>query len=152
MSGGAAADSDGIHPGDSIVDKTIALSQPSTRNAVIYGDQCGNESSTKQTGDFDKDKTPIYDSVLDRAHPDIIGMHPYTAVNHLFFSSLQFWIATPDSLSLPVGVADVGGINRSPSDFHTSQTFTSINGNQTVITDSHSNHDLRLQKCLIKTI
>ena len=111
---GIVSDSDGFHPGESDEVKTAALSKL------------------------------IDDSVLDRIHPDIIGMHPCTAVNHLFFSSLQFWIATPDSLSLPVGVADVGGINRSPSDFHTSQTFKGTNGNQTVITDSHSNHDLRL--------
>ena len=86
-----AADSDDIHPVDSHHDKSIApkLSTPDSGNIFICCTQCENESSTKQTGDFDKDKTPIYDSVLDRAHPDIIGMHPCTAVNHLFFSVFE---------------------------------------------------------------
>jgi hypothetical protein len=48
-------------------------------------------------------------------------------------------------LSLLAGGADVGGINRSPSDFHMSQTFTGTNGNQTVIPDSHSNYNLSLK-------
>ena len=89
---GTATDSDGIQPVDNNLDENAALelSKPSSGSAVICCDQCGNESSTKRTGDFDKDKTPIYDSVLDRAHPGIIGMHPCTAVDHLFFSSLQF--------------------------------------------------------------
>ena len=144
---GIAVDSDGIHSGESEQDKTAVLSKLSSGVAAGFG----NGSSSKPWicdylggDDFEKGSNPIYDSVLDRAHPDIIGMHPCTAVNHLFFSSFQFWIATPDSLSLPVGVADVGGINRSPSDSYTSQTFTCTNGNQTVITDSHSNHDLRV--------
>ena len=82
MFGGKAADSYGIHRGDDVLE----LSKPSSGSAVIYCDQCGNESSTKRTGDFDKEKTPIYDSVLDHTHPNLTGMHTCTAMSNLFSS------------------------------------------------------------------
>ena len=72
---GIVSDSDGIHTSESNEVKTAALSKLNNGGAVVTRGQCGNESSTKQTGDFDKDKTPIYDSVLDRTHPGLKGVH-----------------------------------------------------------------------------
>ena len=83
-----AADSDDIHPVDSHHDKTTApeLSTPDCGSAGI-----GNLSKPiPRTGDFDKDKNPIYESVLDDIYPNLTGMHTCTAVNSLFFSSFQF--------------------------------------------------------------
>ena len=56
---GIVSDSDGMHPGESDEVKTAVLSKL------------------------------IDDSVLDRIHPGLTGMHTCTAVNSLFFSSLQ---------------------------------------------------------------
>ena len=77
-----AADSDDIHPVDSHHDKSTApkLSTPDCGSA-------GTGSLSKpipRTGDFDKDKTPIDDSVLDRIHPGLTGMHTCTAMSNLF--------------------------------------------------------------------
>ena len=86
-----AADSDDIHPVDSHHDKSIApkLSTPDSGNIFICCTQCENESSTKRTGHFDKDKTPIDDSVLDRIHPGLTGMHTCTAMSNLFSSVFE---------------------------------------------------------------
>ena len=91
MSGGTAVDSDGIHPHKSNQDNIAALhlSKPSSGSAFICCKQCGNESSTKRTGDFDKDKTPIDDSVLERIHPGLTGMHTCTAMSNLFSSVFE---------------------------------------------------------------
>ena len=88
---GTAADSDGIHPIDSRLDKNAALelSKRGSGSAVICCKQCENESSTKRTGHFDKDKTPIDDSVLDRIHPGLTGMHTCTAMSNLFSSVFE---------------------------------------------------------------
>eukprot|EP01050_Picozoa_sp_SAG11_P004944 SAG11_NODE_330_length_10677_cov_8.535117_5_plen_716_part_00 len=54
-------------------------------------------------------------------------------------------------VSLPVGGADVGGINLGGvnlSDYHTSQTFTCVNGNQIEITGSHVPESDLCFKCL----
>ena len=77
-----------IHLVDSNLDKSAALelSKPSSGNDFICCKQCGNESSTKWTRDFDKDKTPIYDSVLDHTHPGLIGMRTCTAMSNIFSS------------------------------------------------------------------
>ena len=87
---GLVLDSDGSHPGESNDVKTAAP-KPSTPDSgnVICCDQCGNESSTKRTGDFDKDKTPIDDSVLERIHPGLTGMHTCTAMSNLFSSVFE---------------------------------------------------------------
>ena len=82
-----AADSDDIHPVDSHHDKSIApkLSTPDCGSAGI-----GNLSKPiPRTGDFDKDKTPIDDSVLDRIHPGLTGMHTCTAMSNLFSSVFE---------------------------------------------------------------
>ena len=99
---GIAVDSDDIHSGESEQDKTAVLSKlssgvvagfgngsSSSGSAVVIRGQCGNESSTQQTGDFDKDKTPIYDSVLERIHPGLTGMHTCTAMSSLFSSVFE---------------------------------------------------------------
>ena len=86
---GIVSDSDGIHPSESNEDKTAALYKLDSGSAFIYCNQCGNESSTKRTGDFDKDKTPIYDSVLDHTHPGLTGMHTCTAMSNLFSSVFE---------------------------------------------------------------
>ena len=88
---GTAADSDGIHPIDSRKDKNAALelSTPDSRNVFICCKQCENESSTKRTGHFDKDKTPIDDSVLEGIHPGLTGMHTCTAMSNLFSSVFE---------------------------------------------------------------
>ena len=91
MSGGTAVDSDGIHPHKSNQDNIAALhlSKPSSGSAFICCKQCGNESSTKRTGDFDKDRNPIDKSVLDDIFPNLIGMHTCTAMKSLFSSVFE---------------------------------------------------------------
>ena len=88
---GTAADSDGIHPIDSRLDKNAALelSKRGSGSAVICCKQCENESSTKRTGHFDKHRNPIYESVLDDIYPNLTGMHTCTAMNSLFSSVFE---------------------------------------------------------------
>ena len=91
MFGGTAADSYGIHKGESNEVKTTApkLSTPDSGNVFICCKQCENESSTKQTGDFEKGSNPIDDSVLERIHPGLTGMHTCTAMGNLFSSVFE---------------------------------------------------------------
>ena len=91
MSGGTAADSDGIHPHKSNQENIAALhlSKPSSGSAFICCKQCENESSTKRTGDFDKDRNLIDESVLDDIFPNLIGMHTCTAMSNLFSSVFE---------------------------------------------------------------
>ena len=88
---GTAADSDGIHPIDSRLDKNAALelSKRGSGSAVICCKQCENESSTKRTGHFDKDRNPIYESVLDHIYTNLTGMHTCTAMSNLFSSVFE---------------------------------------------------------------
>ena len=86
---GIAVDSDGIHSGESEQGKTVVLSKLRSGGAAGFG----NGSSSKPWNcdhldgdDFDKDKTPIDDSVLDRIHPGLTGMHTCTAMRNLFSS------------------------------------------------------------------
>ena len=86
MFGGTAADSYGIHKGENNEVKTTApkLSTPDSENGFICCKQCENESSTKRTGHFDKDRNPIYESVLDHIYTNLTGMHTCTAMSNLF--------------------------------------------------------------------
>eukprot|EP01051_Picozoa_sp_SAG22_P003507 SAG22_NODE_172_length_16609_cov_14.370806_9_plen_124_part_00 len=82
-----AADSDDIHPVDSHHDKNTApkLSTPDCGSAGI-----GSLSKPiPRTGDFDKDKNPIYESVLDDIYPNLTGMHTCTAMNSIFSSVFE---------------------------------------------------------------
>ena len=79
-----SADSDGIHPVDGHHHKNTApkLSTPDCGSAEI-----GSLSKPiPRTGDFDKDTTPIYESVLDRTYPNLTGMHTCIAMSNLFSS------------------------------------------------------------------
>ena len=89
---GIAVDSDGIHSGESEQGKTVVLSKLRSGGAGGFG----NGSSSKSWicdylggDDFDKDKTPIYDSVLERIHPGLTGMHTCTAMSNLFSSVFE---------------------------------------------------------------
>ena len=89
---GVPADSHGIHSGESEQGKTAVLSKLRSGGAAGFG----NGSSSKSWicdylggDDFDKDKTPIYDSVLERIHPGLTGMHTCTAMSNLFSSVFE---------------------------------------------------------------
>ena len=89
---GTAIDSDGIHSGESEQDKTAVLSKLRSGDAVGFGNGCSSKPwicDYLGGDDFEKGSNPIDDSVLDRIHPGLTGMHTCTAVNSLFFSSLQ---------------------------------------------------------------
>ena len=89
---GIAVDSDGIHSGESEQGKTAVLSKLSSGGAAGFG----NGSSSKPWicdylggDDFEKGSNPIYDSVLDRTHPGLTGMHTCTAMSNLFSSVFE---------------------------------------------------------------
>ena len=89
---GTAIDSDGIHSGESEQDKTAVLSKLRSGDAVGFGNGCSSKPwicDYLGGDDFEKGSNPIDDYVLDRIHPGLTGMHTCTAVNSLFFSSLQ---------------------------------------------------------------
>eukprot|EP01050_Picozoa_sp_SAG11_P002932 SAG11_NODE_156_length_14147_cov_10.367597_7_plen_95_part_00 len=89
---GTAVDSDGIHSGESEQGKTAVLSKLRSGGAARFG----NGSSSKSWiydylggDDFEKGSNPIDDSVLDRIHPGLTGMHTCTAMSNLFYSVLD---------------------------------------------------------------
>ena len=86
---GIAVDSDGIHSGESEQGKTVVLSKLRSGGAAGFG----NGSSSKPWNcdylggdDFEKGSNPIDDSVLDRIHPGLTGMHTCIAMSNLFSS------------------------------------------------------------------
>ena len=89
---GIAVDSDGIHSGESEQGKTAVLSKLRSGGAAGFG----NGSSSKSWicdylggDDFDKDRNPIYESVLDHIYTNLTGMHTCTAMSNLFSSVLN---------------------------------------------------------------
>ena len=89
---GIASDSDDIHLGESNQGKTAMLSK--LRSGGVAG--LGNGSSSKPWNcdylggdDFEKGSNPIDDSVLDRIHPGLTGMHTCTAMSNLFSSVFE---------------------------------------------------------------
>ena len=89
---GTAVDSDGIHSGESEQGKTVVLSKLRSGGAAGFG----NGSSSKSWicdylggDDFEKGSNPIDDSVLERIHPGLTGMHTCTAMSNLFSSVFE---------------------------------------------------------------
>ena len=87
-----AVDLDGIHSGESEQGKTVVLSKLRCGGAGGFG----NGSSSKSWicdylggDDFEKGSNPIDDSVLDRIHPRLTGMHTCTAMSNLFSSVFE---------------------------------------------------------------
>eukprot|EP01052_Picozoa_sp_SAG31_P038321 SAG31_NODE_5097_length_2746_cov_4.760106_2_plen_212_part_00 len=131
-----ATDSNGIHLVDSRQDKSIApqLLTPNCGSAQIGGTNKPRPRIFDYIGDFDNDLIVIYESVLDRRHPNFTGMHTSTVVNNLS------------------GGADIGGINCSLSNSHTSQTFRGVNGGRIVISGSCDLYQINAFKCLTDII
>ena len=89
---GIGVDSDGIHSGESEQGKTVVLSKLRSGGAAGFG----NGSSSKSWicdylggDDFEKGSNPIDDSVLERIHPGLTGMHTCTAMSNLFSSVFE---------------------------------------------------------------
>ena len=74
---GTVLDSDGIHLGESNQNKTAALLKLNSGAVTGLGNGSSNKPrpQTRHLGEFDKGSNPIDDSVLDRTHPGLKGMH-----------------------------------------------------------------------------